>query len=255
MALDIVINQFLNNKIINTDDIAYRWPPQVAQPNEAAVNERFNRFKRDLHAALNANNEEEIDSCLHEIITVWGRVSLNPSTCMRYRKIMIDLHQHLSNNNFSPFDIAETHYNFIINSLCPVNCTPRYQPPTRLSGWTKALAAYDNTRFWIYDSRVAIALSFLYRDINWYIPPANDQGGKHPQLVNIINAINSRREGMGTTLSPEDSYCLYLRRMGETQNPCHIEKLLFMLGGFLGNKCVDQNNPPNFDEEKFNGYW
>ena len=174
--------------------------------------------------------------------------------CNRYRDLIKELYAHRNDSSAFLFPRRET-ISCWINPLCPVSCIVRTDPLTLLSGWTKVLAAYDNTRFWIYDSRVAIALSFLYRDINWYIPPANDQGGKHPQLVNIINAINSRREGMGTTLSPEDSYCLYLRRMGETQNPCHIEKLLFMLGGFLGNKCVDQNNPPNFDEEKFNGYW
>lgn len=257
LGLEKMFNEYVKQKDISSDKLEYKWPPQRRTPNEKEVIKKFTEFKRDLDAALdrNSGSDEKIKDCLINIVSRWGHVKLprNGKYCKRYLSLLKELHAR--KNNFSSFVFPRTKTIFCrINPLCPISYINMNDPLTRLSAWTKVLAAYDNKRFWIYDSRVAIALSFLYKDINWYIPQANDRNGEHPQLVNIINEINHRREGT-TILSPEDSYCLYLRRMGETQDPCHIEKQLFMLGGFLGDMCVDRENAPNFDVNEFEKYW
>ena len=86
-------------------------------------------------------------------------------------------------------------------------------------------------RFWIYDSRVAIALSFLYADeYNWYIPLANNA-----EASDLKDCINNRRGNAGDI---EESYRLYLDLLkgmdhGTPERRSSYEKKLFMLGGIL----------------------
>jgi len=252
VTLEKKINTFVEEKRIPRKELEYKWPPTKKTPNEKDVIQKFADFKTNLDTALSlSGSDDAIDDCLVNIVWKWGHVKLprGKKYCVRYRSLLKELHAH--QKNFSAFEFPRTQTIFCkINPLCPVSCTVENDPLTRLSAWTKVLAVYDQNRFWIYDSRVAIALSFVDHSVNWFIPSANDQKGKHPQLVNLKRRIEEKR---GDSLSPEDSYAVYLRRMGELDKPCHIEKMLFMLGGFLGNKCTDRDN--QFLQHEFDSFW
>ena len=95
----------------------------------------------------------------------------------------------------------------------------------KLSSWTKILAAYDPNRFWIYDTRVAIALCFL-DPYEWFIP---GNGGRENRIGGVLIEAQAKNQ--------KDSYNEYLSLLRNDQIAPwmrgHYEKQLFMLGGLL----------------------
>ena len=92
---------------------------------------------------------------------------------------------------------------------------------TLLSSWTKILAAWDPEKYWIYDSRVAIALAMLFPEYNWFIPVRrNDSIGSY-----------LRKGYIGEEMTKQESYAKYLEFLAAVNKPGSCEKKLFMLGG------------------------
>ena len=95
----------------------------------------------------------------------------------------------------------------------------------KLSSWTKILAAYDPNRFWIYDTRVAIALCFL-DPFEWFVP---GNGGRENRIGGVLKSSNIGNQ--------KESYAEYLALLKNEQiapwTRGHYEKQLFMLGGIL----------------------
>ena len=112
-----------------------------------------------------------------------------------------------------------------------------------ISSWTKVLAAYAPDCFWIYDSRVAIALRFLYPETNWFIPQAHGVNVQKEvsEMRNKLNEINKKKKSMTKKLS----YLEYYNLLNTTCSPHergHYEKRLFMLGGLLLDHYKDNKN-------------
>ena len=98
---------------------------------------------------------------------------------------------------------------------------------TPFSSWSKVAAAYtfnldDSQKYYIYDSRVAIALNVIIPDYPWYLPEERGH--------NIVFALikNSRKKSEAAKKSYE-RYCNALRERGGS----NLERELFMLGKML----------------------
>ena len=93
---------------------------------------------------------------------------------------------------------------------------------TLLSSWTKILAAYEPEEYWIYDSRVAIALKTLVPEYDWFIPTRrNDSVGSF------------LRNRYTNALTEAESYEKYLSLLSgvDARRRRSCEQKLFMLGG------------------------
>lgn len=237
-------NAFLNHIGLNQRDVFYFWPKDQNAELEDAVNLRFDGYHNRMLTALRRNDNDALMEVMRQIL-LWGgiirwneeeqeyRNDLRDETYTLFASILRRLYNHWNDNQLfdggrllvgGDFVLANT--NTQISYSCPV-CTQ-----TTLSSWTKILAAFDTRRFWIYDSRVAIALSFIYANEHiWFIPGANNAEAN--RLRGEI--IQARGNNAG---NPTDSYRLYLEKMrgirnGNPVNRRHYEKKLFVLGGLL----------------------
>ena len=233
--LDARINTFLNNSGISPRRLIYNWKEE----SETDAVFRFQRYHACISEALQNDSHSQLKCCIESILA-WGNISVAKETRERYSAILFGL------NAFgrSRFTITVGEQELTIDPSCPI-CyefikttsgklnRPKNNPPTRLSAWTKILAAYDPTRFCIYDSRVAIALRFLFRGDKWFIP---DQYNNNNHTIPLAATI-----GRGT--EPEESYRDYLTLLQNAcpGNPGTYEKKLFMLGGVLTDMYA--NNP------------
>lgn len=93
---------------------------------------------------------------------------------------------------------------------------------TPLSSWSKVLAAYAPKKFFIYDSRVAIALKVLVPEYAWFLPRSRQTDGRR-QLTACLR-VNDRR-----AKTQAESYRNYLEILPEGQQ-LECERTLFMLG-------------------------
>lgn len=141
--------------------------------------------------------------------------------------------------------VAITIMKGIQSDLYPVYCHTS-KDLTPLASWTKILAAYKPDEFWIYDSRVAIALRFLNQflrktytptryESEWYTPApkTSDGDGDTRKLQKIIGegAYASANRRIHASRCYQD-YCNLLKK---NNNPSLLEKKLFMLGGLLND--------------------
>lgn len=196
--LDARIPEFLNNSGISKKRMAYEWKGW----NEKNANRLFQWFHEDLKKALDKKNDKRgLKMCIERILS-WGGINKNKKNANMFDKRFPKMLKQLD----------------MQHGVLTTNVID-----TRLSSWTKVLAAYDPSQFCIYDSRVAIALRFLFRDKNWFIPD--------PQGKNVKNAANK----LGKGGDPEGSYREYttLLQKASPDNPGKYEKKLFMLGGAL----------------------
>ena len=170
----------------------------------------FQWFHDDLMEALAQNNMHEIRMCIERIL-VWGGINKTPKTANMFEYRL-------------PCLLRKLHDRHGVLS--------RELMDDSISSWTKVLAAYDPKKFCIYDSRVAIALSFLFRNRIWFIPWSYDN--------DLTNAI---QDNVPENDNKYQDYLIYseLVRNADPDNPGKYERKLFMLGGVL--KEMNAANP------------
>lgn len=218
-----LINDYLAKTRIQPDRLKYEWDGE----DEASVNERFNNYNTRMRAYLGKRNKKCLDCLLHEIISEWGGIhGLKPQTYSRYLDILQGLWTH--KNSETCFQTRKS--NLSIDPACPICASS----DTHLSSWTKVLAAYAPDEFFIYDSRVAIALCVLYKNENWFIPAPKGNNNTPSPLQNLRQELMQERNGR-RGLTAHESYKKYLKLLKTVPNgiPRHYEKKLFMLGGLL----------------------
>lgn len=93
-----------------------------------------------------------------------------------------------------------------------------------IASWSKVLAAYNPDNFFIYDSRVAMALNIIDNECGWYLP-----AGKGHNIVLAIIKQNQTRGQVRTLKESYRCYCESLRQHGGVT----LERQLFMLGKML----------------------
>ena len=204
--LDTRICEFLKNSGIQKKQLVYEWKGW----NEKNAIRLFQWFHEDLRMVLDKNDMPGIRLCIERILS-WGGINKNKRNAGmfddRFPKLLKQL------------DVQE--------GVLTANVID-----ARLSSWTKVLAAYAPDKFCIYDSRVAIALRFLFRDKDWFIP--------NPQGKNVQNTADK----LGKGADPEGSYREYLTLLqnANPNDPGKYEKKLFMLGGVLAEMYAQNPN-------------
>ena len=215
-GLDTRICVFLSNSGIQKEQLAYKWKGW----NENNAVKLFSWFHKDLRAALDKDDDHEISLCIERILA-WGGINKNKKNTKmideRFPEMLRNLD--IQDGNLNQEDIDDS-----------------------LPSWTKVLAAYAPDEFCIYDSRVAIALRFLIRDKEWFIPYPYGQNtmAAYKELKKIFDKKN--------WLTPKESYWEYLDllRNASPDNPGKYEKQLFMLGGVLAEMCA--TDPPRWNK-------
>lgn len=208
--LNTRINSFLNHSGIQANQLDYEWNGW----DEGHACKLFQWFRDDLREALDKKNMHEIQMCIERILS-WGGINKN-------KKIV---------------NMFKNHFSVLLLELHRRNgALDRDLIDMRLPSWTKVLAAYDPEQFCIYDSRVAIALRFLFRKDNWFIPVS--------QKTNAGLLAST----MGRGSEPIETYLDYLDllRNASPGNPGTYEKKLFMLGGVLTDMYA--NNPDQWKD-------
>lgn len=171
--------------------INYSWKGK----DEGDVNDLFSDWNRKLNSAIENNNLTELTDTINAILR-WGGIN-------RLKKERLK------------------HY---ICKIQKISEGDEIDSQTLLSSWTKILAAYNPKKYFIYDSRVAIALKFLIREYDWFIPKRrNDTVGSY------------LRNNYQEKLTESQSYQKYLTLLFNVEE-CKrgiCEKKLFMIGGTL----------------------
>lgn len=231
---DVRIDEFLTNAGISPSELSYDW----MEENEIDVIKRFRHYHSCITEALRNDSEIQLDCCIESIVT-WGDAPVKKQTRKRFASLL----QALNVMGDDAFPVTFEDQRLTVDPSCPI-CyefvkistgnvnRPESNPPTPLSSWTKVLAAYAPERFWIYDSRVAVALCFLYRDVNWFIPSPHNKAAD-----NLKKVIDKDR----LSDLPEKSYKKYLELLKDVRNQGRCEKKLFMLGGVLRDRFAADN--------------
>jgi hypothetical protein len=143
-------------------DSEYGWPlPPRTPVSEEGTVRRFHEFSSDLNKAIRVvgpKSEPLLMDCINDILT-WGGI--------RDKHLLIPDFSQAIKNIGAVTDIGEL--------LTMV----RRGSSWRIASWTKILAAYKPGEFYIYDSRVAIALSYISRELGlpcfWRIPSPSEK--------------------------------------------------------------------------------
>ena len=175
------------------------------------VNDQFDKWYEEIAEARKQNNKTQVHDVIKAIFE-WGSVG--------------------------SADLLEAYVPMILNEADNDSLAKKHGG--NLSSWSKVLAAYDQKNFFIYDSRVAIALNLIYQDPNiniperfvWFIPAGRS----------ILSQVMKQelKEGKAT-----DSYLRYLALLkgsipdSEWRKRREIEQKLFMLGGYYEFRCND----------------
>ena len=229
---------------ITLESIEYEWRQDRKVWHEKDVNDYFWILKGELLTALRKKNSD-LTPILEKIVKRWGGIKrVSQETYNNYQTIL----RHLWTESENEFLVGQNNTKRItVDFLCPVcysflnvatnRCN--HKPVTPLSTWTKVLAAYDPTRFWIYDARVALALRYLgYR---WFIPESRSHlkimatiiNEETPNLVNEYNSYNKYLSLLLQQETQRDSAAKII------QTASHFEKRLFMLGGAIRDRYKD----------------
>ena len=166
--IDGIIDLLINKGWMETE---YRWPPRPRQPmSEDETISKFNDYSSNLRDALdkvdNPDSERIINESVSKILN-WGRIA-NGNLITDYSNAI----KAVKRENITD-----------LNSLLRKGGATSYK---RIASWTKILAAYKPGEYFIYDSRVAIALSYISRELSlpcfWRIPSPREK------TANIQNA-------------------------------------------------------------------
>ena len=179
------------------------------------LKERLENYVRsnniDLTYDWKGQNENQVDICFFE----WHQRMTNANSEEEFREIIADIFRWGGVGS----DRLKQHY---AEKLHRHDTSFESVKNTPLASWTKILAAYDPERYWIYDSRVAIALKTLVHEYDWFIPRRrNDEVGAYfrCQYTNALTATESY-----------DRYLILLSAV-DVRASSSLEKKLFMLGG------------------------
>ena len=236
-AIQSILERVRNNADIpdiTNENLTYSWKGQNEQQAVAALNRFHTGFNNCIHyinspRGAGHNQEMANDKAQYLIIPIyhvltWGlphsgeqnRINLS----VKYSRILLRIHAQRNDQTDNIVDV-------VLN---------RITEDTPLPSWTKIVAAYDPTHFWIYDTRVAIALRFL--GYNWFIPNSTNN------LTAIKNHLNDNNDSF---LDEKNSYRRYLELLlQQGQNGQFgtdaistagtFEKRLFMLGGAIRDR-------------------
>ena len=237
-----------NNSIIpdiDVKDLDYEWKQSRKTWDEEKVNDYFFILRGEILSSL--IEKTDMTEILKKIVRSWGGIkSLGNDKYSNYQMIIRKLWE---NNEFE-IEIGPKNDKLIItiDPNCPVcyNCVKKKtnrmnkKRITPLSTWTKVLAAYDPTRFWIYDARVALALRFLsniengLEHYNWFIPASRQYLHEMTVLLNADLDVAAPKESYQKYISLllcQEEDRASANRIIKTAS--HFEKRLFMLGGKL----------------------
>lgn len=187
------LSAFCQSKKINEkNDLTYTWKKQRNED----VNQTFEVFYNDLH---NASNTDELQTVIQKIFD-WGGVGS---------------------------DKLKKYY---AEKLFRGDLSFESQQNTPLSSWSKVLAAYTfkdatNPKYFIYDSRVAIALNIIDKEHKWVLP--NAQG------YSAIFALIKQSQKKSEAKTSYQRYCEALQEKGGVS----LERKLFMLAKKLTFNC------------------
>lgn len=179
-------------------DLTYGWNGQKGED----VDTRFREWNKAMYDAKSEKSFQKFMKIIADIFN-WGGVGSD--------KLKRPYAEKLWNGNFS-FEST--------------NDTP-------LSSWSKVLAAYtfnlpnnDNGKFFIYDSRVAVALNIIAPEYKWFLP---EEYG-HSMVFALIKSSRKKSEPAQESYQ---RYCQSLRQQGGVA----LERQLFMLGKILDFRC------------------
>lgn len=171
----------------------------------------FLNFHDKLISAVNNQNENDIIKTIQLIVGEWGGIHFDDEseTLQSYVEWLLDYD---AAQQYSDNDLLPNHWNGI-------------------SSWSKILAALKLGEYFIYDSRVAAVLQILLGKSNKiYLPLSQAKGTKN--LIQKIKAKHIEKEKL--------TYTDYCKMLKDTGNGNHIEKQLFMLGGYLSQLSAEE---------------
>lgn len=210
-------------KVIGKDNLEYSWKGKNAQD----VENRFTEFCKGL------KSQEKIIETIKSILK-WGGIRIKDDTKDIYGKAINEL------KDGEQSDILDSFLNIL-------KLRKKVQ---NISSWSKLLAActYNtediNKKFWIYDSRVAIALNIIWKTNGyspcWYMPSSRS---KNNAAVIALLEQNSSPD----LIDSYKCYCKLLRKLGP-KDALAMEQSLFMFGGLFtvdkgGNIIIKQRTP------------
>ena len=192
--------------------------------DEQKVNDLFNRYNDLMY---HREKVEKLDDVISDILH-WGGISNADGLVDLYTKRL----QCWINDKDK---VAPTSWDAIMENF-QTEGERRKRP--QLASWSKVLAAYTfklgdedkHKKFFIYDSRVAIALNIIDEDHYWFLPEG--RGNK------IVPAFIKKSKPKNNTYDAKKSYqcyCESLRKNGGVT----LERQLFMLGGYLDFKMPE----------------
>ncbi len=209
------IEQRIQHNYPNVDlTYNWKWPPEgqkilcflmdpMDQLDKAQITEKlFQKFHDALKNAVETQDQSRVKKIIRLIVVNWGGIKGNAdSTIDRYA---MDL-------------IGNTLLNDISNGI---------------ASKSKILAAWDPDQYYIYDSRVAIALQKLYLDQYKFKIPTPNTGNNKAKKKKINETIRKLTRQTADNAEAVDylNFCAGLRNTGRGSE---WEKKLFMLGGYI----------------------
>ena len=210
-----LIDDFAKTREILPEMLEYSFTDKKKKNwNSSTVDDLFNKWNGDIAKAREKNNPMQVRDVIKAIFE-WGGVGSAELLKVYEPKIL---------SNADNDSLAKKHGG-------------------NLSSWSKVLAAYDQKNFFIYDSRVAVALNLIYQDQNirinerfvWFIPTGRSI------LSQVMKQELKEKEEKAT-----ESYSRYLALLKEAipddsewKKRREIEQKLFMLGGYYEFRCSD----------------
>lgn len=190
----------------------WNWPPTnetilkfYGEPIDNLKEEEFTvKLFQKFHDALRqaAGDRDQVLKIIELIVREWGGIGNHrPATLAAYA-------DHLSNGN--------------LKKLFTV---------TGIASKSKILAAWDPEKYFIYDSRVAIALQTLYFDkYKFHIPNPRIGENRKEQIKRLLGEL---KKSSGERVDYSD-FCEGLRN---TECGSRLEKELFMLGRHIQDQA------------------
>lgn len=212
---------------------AYIWKirngnPEYGAKDEATTVREFSEYSNQLCNACINNNQLNVEQAILDIL-VWGGFRDNNSEPADFTNAIL--------NVYETQDIMQNDYRFLLRQGHGIT--------TRISFWSKILSAYKPGVYFIYDSRVALALSYISLKINqpcfWCVPSDGDIMNEHfidyklnmlliPQphdgsQPTVRNIITQNRSIHGNTREASEPVCydLYIRLLDKLADNKEIQ--------------------------------
>ena len=218
------------NAIQDLMHIDYRWNEEVDNGEIETIN-RFNRLSLLLKHAIQCNDNPSLIVTILKILE-WGKVTRS------WHTLVPDFYQVLSDPNNRNL-LQQDNPDFAFAARIGLGNS------NRISTWSKILAAYRPGTFFIYDSRVASALSEFAPEnqnrMDWRIPAAANaqviNGNSVQECYHAYHAILRRLAEHKIVINAYTKVNSKIREayraIGFSQTQAimaHLEKMLFMKG-------------------------